>query len=134
MEKSTKVVMVLALMLATSLVTLEARQLKGEPKYKPQTFPGFPGGPPLGTGTGLLPGIGLGLGQPGFGSGSPLVPGGGIPSFGIPTVPGGGSGGGFPGWSAVKMARRCVSSSSKEVNLVYISCGLYWLFCLELDC
>ena len=90
MEKSTKMVMVLALMLAAAVVSLEGRELKAEPKYEPQTFPGFPGGPGLGTGgVGLIPGFGLG--QPAPGGGSPLVPGIGLGSS--PLIPGGGFGG-----------------------------------------
>jgi len=90
MEKSTKIVMVLALMLATSVVSLEGRKLNAaEPKDEPQTFPGFPGGPGLGSGSGLIPGFGLG--QPAFGGGGPLLPGIGLGSN--PLIPGGGSGG-----------------------------------------
>lgn len=95
MESYTKLVMALALILATAAVSLEGRQLKAEaePKYEPETFPGFPGGPPLGAGTGSLPGFGLG--QPSLG-GNPLVPGGGQPLFGSPsTFPG------FPGFGGV---------------------------------
>ena len=78
-------VMVLALMLVTAVVSLEARKLKAEePKYEPQPFLGFPWGP--GTGVGSVPGFRLG--RPAFGGGSPLVPGIGVGSN--PLIPGGG--------------------------------------------
>ena len=102
MEKSTKMVMVLALMLVTIVVSLEARKLKAEePKYEPQTFLGFHWG--RGTGVGFIPGFrlgwpafgggsrlvpGIGLGRPAFGGGSRLVPGIGFGSN--PLIPGGG--------------------------------------------
>ncbi|URD93833.1 hypothetical protein MUK42_00038 [Musa troglodytarum] len=80
MERPTKSVLLLALLLATVAVQLEARNIQSEPKpYKPQNFFGFGGV----FGTPMLPlGPQFGFGGPAFGS---------IPTIGsIPGMPGGG--------------------------------------------
>ncbi|RRT71094.1 hypothetical protein BHE74_00020904 [Ensete ventricosum] len=77
-SSSAKMVLVLALFLASFALGLEARNLEAKPKaYQPQTFPG------AGAFRGFLGRPNLG-GAPGFGLGRPFR--GAIPGFG--TVPG----------------------------------------------
>ncbi|RRT75855.1 hypothetical protein B296_00009795 [Ensete ventricosum] len=80
MKSPTKSVLVLALLIATTVVQLEGRNIKTEPKpYKPQNFFGFGGV----FGTPSLPlGPQFGFRGPAFGS---------IPTIGtVPGMPGGG--------------------------------------------
>ncbi|WOL18726.1 hypothetical protein Cni_G27523 [Canna indica] len=80
MERSTKLVLLLALLLATFVVSLEGRNIKSKPEaYKPQNFFGYGGfyGNPMGPHLGFsAPGFGT---VPIIGSGSvPMIPGGGF--------------------------------------------------------